>query len=477
MSPSIAPKHLKVSGTDIVQIDAVTGKETPILLRGAGLGGWMNMENFITGYPGHEFQVRKSLKKVLGNEKYEYFFDRFLYHFFTEKDAECFASLGLNCIRLPVNYRHFEDDMNPGVFKKEGLKHLDRVIDACAKYGIYTVIDLHAAPGGQNIDWHADAGSHQANFWVHKDFQDRTVKIWEHLATHYKDNTWVAGFNPLNEPTDEEHTRLIDFYVRIEKAIRAIDPDHILFLDGNTFGADFSHFKEALPNSVYACHDYSNYGFPNPPQEYTGSEEQKAKLQRSFDRKVEFMRRVGGPIWNGEFGPVYQNAEDGLADWEEINQRRYHVLKDQLEIYDKAKASWSIWLWKDIGFQGMVYVGEETPYIKMLKPFLEKKKQLALDEWGCDDKPVRPLFDPLIKWMEDSAPSIKSRYPKTWGTSQHVARLVRNILLSEELCDEYAEFFRGKTEEDLEEIAKSFSLEQCKQRTELNEILRAHRSV
>jgi aryl-phospho-beta-D-glucosidase BglC (GH1 family) len=93
--------------------------------------------------------------------------------------------------------------------------------------------------------------------WVHKDFQDRTVKIWEHLATHYKDNTWVAGFNPLNEPTDEEHTRLIDFYVRIEKAIRAIDPDHILFLDGNTFGADFSHFKEALPNSVYACHDYS----------------------------------------------------------------------------------------------------------------------------------------------------------------------------------------------------------------------------
>jgi hypothetical protein len=28
----------------------------------------------------------------------------------------------------------------------------------------------------------------------------------------------------------------------------------------------------------------------------------------------------------------------------------------------------------DIGFQGMVYVGEETPYMKLLKPFLEKKK-------------------------------------------------------------------------------------------------------
>lgn len=102
------------------------------------------------------------------------------------------------------------------------------------------------------------------------------------------------------------------------------------------------------------------------------------------------MRRVGGPIWNGEFGPVYQNAEDGLPDWQEINKRRYHVLEDQLDIYDKAKASWSIWLWKDIGFQGMVYVGEDTPYIKMLKPFLEKKKV------GIGSVKVKTLSDFLV---------------------------------------------------------------------------------
>ena len=79
------------------------------------------------------------------------------------------------------------------------------------------------------------------------------------------------------------------------------------------------------------------------------------------------------PIWNGEWGPVYQNASDG-ADYEEINETRYAVLRTQLDIYHKAKASWSIWLYKDIGFQGMVYVGEDTPYIKLMKPFLEKKK-------------------------------------------------------------------------------------------------------
>ena len=67
--------------------------------------------------------------EVLGPEKYAFFFDKFLEYFFTEEDAKFFASLGLNCIRLPFNYRHFEDDMNPRVLKEEGFKHLDRVVE------------------------------------------------------------------------------------------------------------------------------------------------------------------------------------------------------------------------------------------------------------------------------------------------------------------------------------------------------------
>lgn len=87
------------------------------------------MENFITGYPGHEHQHRAAMLKALGKEKYEYFFDKFLEYFFTEADAQFFASKGLNCLRIPFNYRHFEDDDNPRVLKQEGFKHLDRVVD------------------------------------------------------------------------------------------------------------------------------------------------------------------------------------------------------------------------------------------------------------------------------------------------------------------------------------------------------------
>lgn len=30
-------------------------------------------------------------------------------------------------------------------------------------------------------------------------------------------------------------------------------------VDSSTFGMDFTHFKDPLPNTVYACHDYSRY--------------------------------------------------------------------------------------------------------------------------------------------------------------------------------------------------------------------------
>jgi hypothetical protein len=86
---------LRVRGTDIVR------GETPVRLRGFGLGGWMNMENFITGYAGSESQMRRALRRVLGDEGYDRFFDRFLTEFFTDEDAAFLASLGLNSLRIP----------------------------------------------------------------------------------------------------------------------------------------------------------------------------------------------------------------------------------------------------------------------------------------------------------------------------------------------------------------------------------------
>ena len=79
---------LRVNGTSIVDANG-----NRIILKGSALGGQLNMENFITGYSGHEHEHRAAMAEVLGKEKAQYFFDRFLHHFFTDADAAFFASL------------------------------------------------------------------------------------------------------------------------------------------------------------------------------------------------------------------------------------------------------------------------------------------------------------------------------------------------------------------------------------------------
>jgi len=108
---------LRVQGTQLVR-----GSGTPVVLRGVGLGGWMNMENFITGYPANESQQRAALHAALGDEGYRRFFDRFLAVFFDDADARFLSSIGVNCVRLPFNYRHFETDDRP--FELQGAPDL-----------------------------------------------------------------------------------------------------------------------------------------------------------------------------------------------------------------------------------------------------------------------------------------------------------------------------------------------------------------
>jgi len=169
---------------------------------------------------------------------------------------------------------------------------------------------------------------------------------------------------------------------------------------------------------VYAIHDYSAYGFPGNEQ-YTGAVHQLKRLREQYDRKVQYQRKVQVPIWNGEFGPVYASPRDG-DDWRETNLQRYHLLKDQLTIYDKEGISWSIWLYKDIGLQGMVYVSPESPYLKRFGDFVARKRRLAADKWGADVTAVGPVFEPLIAWYNQQVPDLNKRYPKTWDIKKHL---------------------------------------------------------
>jgi aryl-phospho-beta-D-glucosidase BglC (GH1 family) len=450
---------LRVDGTRI------TAGDEPVTLRGFGLGGWMNMENFITGYAGAESQQRRALRRVLGDEAYERFFARFLSDFFTDEDAAFLQSLGLNSLRVPFNYRHFEDDSEPFVIKEEGFRLLDTVIDACAAHGIFTILDLHALPGAQNQHWHSDNPTQWAHFWSQRQFQDRVVHLWERIADRYRGNPWVAGYNPVNEPADAHGTALQPFYRRLEAAIRAVDPDHILFLDGNRYSTQFDQLGDPMPNCVYTAHDYALPGFVDGgpyPGVSRGQYVDRDAVEETFLARTAFMRTTGTPIWVGEFGPVYTG--DPARD-----EQRYRLLRDQLEIFDRHGASWALWTYKDIGLQGVVHADPDSEYLRRIEPVLEKKARLGVDSWGSTDAGVREILEPIERLFETEFPDFQ---PYPWGARRWIHGHVRHVMLAEAMVDEFAGAFAGVTPDEAETLAAAFAFANCRVRQPLADILR-----
>ena len=454
---------VRVEGPRLVRADS-----TPVVLRGVGLGGWMNMENFITGYPATESLQRKALRKALGAEGYARFFDRFLDVFFTDDDARYLASLGLNSVRVPFNYRHFEDDDRPFELKQEGFRRLDQVVDACARHGLYTILDLHALPGAQNQHWHSDNPTHWAHFWTHRHFQDRAVHLWEALADRYKHNPWVAGYNPVNEPGDASGEVIGPFYRRLEQAVRAVDPHHVLFLDGNRYSTQFEQLGDPLPNTVYTAHDYALPGFADGgpyPGVRRGQYVDRAVVEQTFLARTGYMRQTGTPIWVGEFGPVYTG--DPRRD-----EQRLALLRDQLEIYAEHEASWALWTYKDIGLQGVVHLPPDAAYVRRIAPVLEKKARLGVDSWGSVDSGVRHILDPVEETFAREFPEFD---PFPWGSRRWVHVLVRHILLAEPLVQDFGRCFEGISPEDAESLADCFRLDRCARRETLAQALREAR--
>ena len=450
---------LRTSGNQIVN-----QKGDTIYLRGFGLGGMLHMENFIDGYAANEETMREGLLNVLGEKRYHLFFDTFLKSYFTEPDAAYIHSLGLNLVRIPINYHLFEDDMNPRVVKEGAFEHLDSVIALCAKHQIYTIIDLHALPGFQNQHWHSDNPTHKAMFWKHKDFQDRALHLWEVIAERYKTQPWVAGYDLINEPAEPTGEKLFPYYKRLRDAIRKIDPNHILFIEGDRYAVDFKKFTEVWDNVVYTNHDYATPGF-NSAGDYPGFTGKryfdKDTLESDFLKKSKFMLSNHVPIWVGEFGPVYT----GNAKKDDM---RYHVLKDQLAYYKKYKVSWCIWLYKDMGLQAIMHQNENTPYMKLVSAFLSRKDSLGADAWGPTDKNIRQVIQPLEDLFKKE---FKDYNPYPNGQERQISLMVRHILISEALVPEYCNLFNNLTDEQIIALAQSFRYDNNVKRNRLEEIL------
>ena len=262
----------------------------------------------------------------------------------------------------------------------------------------------------------------------------------------------------MNEPADESRAVVGEVYERLASAIREIDPDHILFLDGNTYSTEFSMFEEPLENSVYTLHDYVPAGLGRADH-YPGSESAEEK----FLERSEYARRTGTPLYVGEFAPIYTGDEA-------VDAERRRILDDQLAIYRRYDAGFATWMYKDIGRQGLVYARPDTPYGKLVAGFVAKKQRLGVDQWGSSGRENPEITEPIQELVAREAPDFD---PYPWGRFDWVRTLVLNIAFAQPLAREYAALFRGLGDDELVVLAESFAFGNCAVRETLRDQLSA----
>jgi endoglucanase len=481
---------LRTEGKDIVDTQGDV-----VRLRGTCVGGWMNMEDFINGYSGAEHTLRHEMAAVLGPARAEFFFDRLLDHFFNESDIAYMRSLGATVVRLPLNYRHFEDDTAPFVYKDSGFARLDRVLGWCEKHGLYAILDLHAVQGWQNVHWHSDNASSISLFWHDAHYQDRFVALWREFARRYEGKAVVAGYNLINEPCvgnqrgdlpwniyknyQPEWPLFNALYRRAVTAIREIDARHIIFLEGDRYSFQFAGMDAPFAdNLVYSSHNYTAAGFgpgrypgvinlPGPrtvgPERWDLARQEQAFLEHEG---TVFTQKHGVPLWIGEFGSVYNGAADEVPD-------RLRAMDDQLGIFERHGSHWTTWTYKDVGVMGLVTLDPESEYLQRVGEFIRKKVRLGTDNWmqWMPPTPVKEsmarLAEQVYDVIDDS--SIDRRVSEACF-SQSALCFFTGALMQRT----YAGLFRGMTENDMDRVLSSFARERCRAYEPLEGLIRKY---
>lgn len=473
-------EFLRVSGGRVVD-----SKGNSVRLRGTCPGGWMNMEDFINGHPGAEHTLRAQIVEVLGSSRANFFFERMLDHFFNEDDVLFLRNMGANVVRIPLNYRHFEEDAAPFQYKESGFARLDGVLQHCERHGLYVILDLHSAQGWQNVHWHSDNASRISLLWTVSSYQDRYVALWGEIARRYASKPVIAGYDVLNEPCSNNEIgdypwntganyrphwdRINAVFRRVVAEIRKADTRHIIFLEGDNYAKEFSGLDAPFDdNLAYSSHNYTAPGFgPGPyPGALADGELWDAKKQETFFLKAEgtqFTQKHHVPLWVGEFGSVYNGPQAENAD-------RLRALQDQIGVFERNGAHWTTWNYKDVGVMGMLSLDPASPYMERIKDLLLKKKALGTDDW--------------MRWLpstpqKEATAQLAQQLLQVVADPQIDARLNARCLSQTVLCfytgalmqPLYASLFKGLSETELDHVLASFSAKQCRPNSALIQVL------
>ena len=299
---------MRASGKEIVTPD---GK--PLLLRGTNLGNWFEPEGYMFLFeqgPVSPREIEDFFAELIGPAAADDFWRSYRETYITQADIKFLQRCGFNSVRVPLHYKFFLSD--------DGFALLDRMIGWCREAGLWVILDMHCAPGGQtgtNID---DSYGYP---WLYESPKDQQllIDIWKRISRHYAHEPIVLGYDLLNEPIPHfprlhlYNADLEPLYKRITSAIRSEDPNHMIILGGAQWDSNFDVFGAPFDdNLIYQFHKYWT-----PPT---------AAVIESY---LKFRDRYDVPIWCGESG---ENTDEWIGKF--------------VRVLESQRIGWCFWPYK-----------------------------------------------------------------------------------------------------------------------------------
>jgi len=244
-STAITPKGgatlppLHVQGTQLLD-----PSNRPVILKGCNTGNWLMIEFWMLGLddkkgsPSDQWSLEQLLSKRFGHAEDERLMDVYRSSWMTERDWQNIQSYGFNLVRVPFNYRLLEDDENPMHLRPDAFQWLDTAVDEAEKHGVYVILDMHGAEGGQSVYDHTGR-SGQNKLWTVPENQERMAWLWTQIAKRYKDRSAVVAYDTLNEPYGGTKSEILKQFEKTYPAIRSVDPEKLIFAHGHTDNFDF----------------------------------------------------------------------------------------------------------------------------------------------------------------------------------------------------------------------------------------------
>jgi aryl-phospho-beta-D-glucosidase BglC (GH1 family) len=343
----------EISTSDFLKADGKLirknwGTGETVYLRGTNAGGYLVQEFWMcpTQYSSGvncEMDIYRTLTNRFGEAKMRELVNLYQDNYWTEKDFDNCAEMGVNCIRLPIWYMNLVD-FN-GNLLNNAFDRIDWFVREAGERGIYVILDMHGAPGSQNGSDHSgiDGGDQKQAasqfFWGSSAAANQNLyyALWEKIASRYKGNPTVAGYDLLNEPyctyrynsgysDNELRTQLWNIYDKAYNVIRSVDPDHMIIMESTWDAVDLPNpDRYGWKNVMYEYHNYMYDDYDN------ANGKQISNMQNKLDGITRANYNV--PSYMGEF--CYMN--------------NYDAWSAGVKLLNDAGLNWTTWTYKVTG--------------------------------------------------------------------------------------------------------------------------------